>query len=122
MSNSDPSHSDSQTDDQTSEMTDEARAVIGRARRSFGMSLAILMLGFIAIAVALVYRSSQEQTLADRYALESLTVPAGAEIVSVVPADDLLAVTMRLEGETLVHLIAGESGELVREIPVSQGD
>ena len=46
-------------DPQSNELNPEARAIIGRARKSFMLSIGLLVLGFIAIGGALVYRSSQ---------------------------------------------------------------
>lgn len=101
------------------EMTPEARQIIGKARRSFGFSIAVLLLGFIAIVFALVYRSMRDSEPADmRYPLSQISVPAGAEVVSVVPGTDRLAVTYRAEGKTSVRLIDPQSGEIIQDLPV----
>jgi hypothetical protein len=102
------------------ELTPEARAIIGRARRSFLFSIGLLLVGFIAIGVALVYRASRDGAPpqgAD-YVIAALKVPDGAEIVSAVAADGQLTVTYRLGPMTSVRIYDGKSGEMIREIPV----
>lgn len=102
-------------------MTPEARAIIGRARRSFLFSIGLLIVGFIAIGGALVYRATQGEqpaaTGAD-YVIAALKVPAGAEIVAAVAADGQISVTYRVGAMTSVRIFNGRSGEMIREIPV----
>jgi len=112
--------SDPQTTTETQELSPEARTIIGRARKSFMFSIGLLIVGFIAIAGALVYRSSQTPsggTGAD-YVIAALKIPAGAEIISAVAADGQLTVTYRAGPMTSVRIFDGRSGELLREIPV----
>jgi hypothetical protein len=114
--------SDPKTSPSDQEMTPEARAIIGRARRSFLFSIGLLIVGFIAIAGALVYRSAQSgggaaASGAD-YVIASLNIPAGAEIISAVAADGQVTVTYRAGPMTSVRIFDGKTGEMVREIPV----
>jgi len=53
MSTPDPDEGDAP------KLTPEASAVISRARRSFLLSIGLLVVGFIIIGVALVYRSGR---------------------------------------------------------------
>lgn len=100
-------------------LTPEARQIIFKARRSFGLSLAILLLGFIAIVMALVYRSVRDTSGPDSaYAAPSISVPAGAEIVSVVPSAGMFAVTIKKDGAVTVELLDGKTGKLIRRIGV----
>lgn len=100
-------------------MTDETRQVIGSARRSFGFSMGILLIGFVAIVLVLVYRATKEEDgPAQRFTIEQIEVPAGAELISVSPQSTILAVTYRLGGQTMVQLIDGKTGETVREIAI----
>ncbi len=100
-------------------MTDEARAVIGKARRSFGFSMSILILGFMAIVLALVYRATKDRESADDlYVLESIVLPNGAEVISMIPVRDVIAVTYSVEGQTALRMISAETGEILKEIPV----
>jgi len=102
------------------ELTPEARAIIGRARRSFLFSIGLLIVGFIAIGGALVYRASQSGGGGggSEYVIAAMSVPAGAEIVSAVAADGAVTVTYRLGAMTSVRIFDGRSGDLLREIPV----
>ncbi|HHG90836.1 MAG TPA: hypothetical protein ENJ90_10220 [Devosia sp.] len=114
MSDKDPSN-----EDQTSEMTDEARVIIGRARRSFGFSMSILILGFMAIVLALVYRATKDrESAADLLALEEIALPASAEVRAMVPVNDVIAVTYLVDGQTVLRLVDGATGEMIREIVV----
>src|SRR5690606_14917976 len=80
------------SDTQPQELTPEARAIIARARKSFLFSIGLLIVGFLAIGAALIYRSVNlspaggSATGAD-YVIASLKIPTGAEVVSAVAAD-----------------------------------
>ncbi len=100
-------------------MTDEARMVIGKARRSFSFSMGILLLGFMAIVLALVYRATKDrESAAEPYGLEAIVIPNGAEVISLVPLRDVIAVTYSLEGQMALRMIDAETGEIIKEIPV----
>jgi len=103
-------------------LTPEARAIIGRARRSFLFSIGLLIVGFIAIGGALVYKSMQSSsapvsTGAD-YVIAALKIPAGAEVVSAVAADGKVTLTYKSGPMTVVRIFDGKTGEMIREIPV----
>ncbi len=100
-------------------MTDEAREVIGKARRSFGFSLSILILGFMAVVVAVVYRATRDQkSAADLVALEQIILPADVEVRAIVPVNDILAITLVENGRTVLRMLNGKTGELIRDVPV----
>ncbi|MFY8032089.1 MAG: hypothetical protein ACOVO5_09675 [Devosia sp.] len=114
--------SDPQKTEPAEELTPAARAILGRARKSFLFSIALLMVGFIAIGAAVVYRTSQSSedasAPAGEYVIASLAIPAGAEIVSAVAADGKLTVTYKAGAMTSVRIFDGKSGDMIREIPV----
>lgn len=83
--------------------------------------MGILMLGLLAVAGALVYRVSRTDEATDRYALEQIVVPQGAEVLAIVPDGSLLAVTYRLDGQTHFMLLNGSDGTVVEDIPVVEG-
>jgi Family of unknown function (DUF6476) len=106
-------------------LTPEARAIIGRARRSFLFSIGLLIVGFIVIGGALVYKSMQPSgptppavTSAADYALASVKVPAGAEVIAATAADGKLTVTYRNGQTTSIRIFDGRTGEMLREVPV----
>jgi hypothetical protein len=111
---------DPQKTPEAQELSPEARTIIGRARKSFLFSIGVLILGFIAIGGALVYRSVQERPppTGAGYIISSLRIPAGSEIISAVAADGQLTVTYRAGAMTSVRIFDGRTGEMVREIPV----
>ncbi|HQZ14006.1 MAG TPA: hypothetical protein PK286_14070 [Devosia sp.] len=102
------------------ELTPEARQVIARARKSFLFSVGLLLLGFIAIGGAIVYRSSQTPSgpSGANYVIAAMKIPAGAEVISAVAADGQLTVTYRAGSMTSVRIFDGKTGEMLREIPV----
>lgn len=90
--------------------------MLRRARRSFGVSVGILLLGFMAIAFALVYRVMRDAP--PPAVAETVSVPAGAEVVSALVADGTVNVTYVIDGETVLALYDGANGELVRRIGI----
>lgn len=114
--------SDPQKPEPAPELTPEARAIMGRARKSFLFSIGLLIVGFIAIGGALVYRASQTgdggSGQGSEYVIASLKIPAGAEIISAVAADGQLTITYRAGPMTSVRIFDGKSGDMIREIPV----
>jgi hypothetical protein len=104
-------------------MTPEAMAVIGRARKSFVFSIGLLIVGFIVIAGALVYRASRETgngpaATGATYTAAAVKIPQGAEIVSAVAADGQISVTYRNGSATSLRIFDGRTGAILREIPV----
>ena len=53
---------------------------MAKARRSFAISIGVLLLGFMAIGFALVYRAMRDTP--PPAVAESVALPAGAEVVS----------------------------------------
>lgn len=93
--------------------------MLAKARKSFFISIALLLLGLMAIGGAVVYRTSQGNGApAGDYVIASLKIPAGAEVVSAVAADGRVTVTYRLGAMSSVRIFDGKTGDMVREIPV----
>lgn len=93
--------------------------IIGKARRSFGVSMLILMCGFIAIAGALVYRVTRDGGgPAAKYSLSAIKLPAGAALISALPGSGMISVTYDIAGEKFVRFIDGKTGETLHEIAV----
>ena len=112
MSNTGPSETQEQEG-----ISPDAAAVIARARRSFAFSIGLLLLGFIAIALALVYRSGRgDETAQEAYSAGVLTLPANAEVVSAVPAEGMFAITYSVAGKTRLRMIDGTTGAVIRDI------
>lgn len=98
-------------------MTPEAREIIGKARRSFGFSIAILLLGFIAIVLALVYRSMRDGgEVSIPYVQTEIGLPADAQVVSVVPSQGLVTVVYTVSGKTMAKIVDGATGTVVNDI------
>jgi hypothetical protein len=101
-------------------MTPEARAIIGRARKSFVFSIGLLLVGFIAIGGALVYRASRDDGNASggAYSAAAVKIPHGAEVVSAVAAGGQISVTYRNGSAASLRVFDGKTGAIIREIPV----
>lgn len=97
-------------------MSPEAQAALAKARRSFRFSISILLLGFMAIALALVYRVMRDAP--PPAVAEAVTIPAGAEIVSAVVADGAINVTYTVNGITTLGLFDQATGELTRSVVI----
>ena len=103
-------------------MTPEARALIARARRSFLFSIGLLIVGLLAVGGVIVYKSTQSAPSAAPagadYALASVKVPAGAQVISAVAAGGQISVTYKNGATTSIRIFDGRTGEMVREVPV----
>ena len=111
------------SDPNSGELTPEARALIGRARRSFLFSIGLLIVGVLAIGGVIVYKSMQTTggtpaSSATDYSLAQVNGPAGAEVLSATAAGGTLTVTFRNGQTTSIRIFDGRSGEMLREVPV----
>jgi hypothetical protein len=110
---------------ETPELTPEAAAVIARARKSFIFTIGLLIVGFMVIAGALVYRATRDSggapataVDASAYAAPAVKVPAGATIVSAVAAGGEISVTYRNGSATNLRIFDGKTGAILREVPL----
>ena len=102
-------------------MSSAPRAIIARARKSFMLTMGLLVLGFIAIGAALIYRSANSGgggSSGAEYVIAALKIPSGAEVVSAVAADGKVTVTYKAGLMTSVRVFDGKTGEMIREIPI----
>ncbi len=92
--------------------------MFSKARRSFGISIGILLLGFMAIAFALVYRVMRDAP--PPAVAEIVSVPAGAEVISAVVSEGAINVTYSMNGVTTLALFDQASGELTRSVVIGE--
>jgi hypothetical protein len=110
---------DTAAETEAAPLSAEAKAIINRARRSFMVSIGLLLVGFIAIGGALVYRAARDDGgLATRYAVDKLRLPTGAEVMSSSVAEGLVTVTYRVGTAISLRVFDGKTGALAREIHV----
>lgn len=79
--------------------------------------MGILLLGFMAIGFALVYRvmrDSPPPALA-----ETVSLPAGADVVSALSVEGTVQVTYRAGGETMLAVFDAGSGALLRTVAIA---
>lgn len=92
--------------------------MFSKARRSFGISIGILLLGFMAIGFALVYRVMRDApppTVA-----EAVSLPEEAEVVSALVSEGAINVTYIVNGVTTLALFDQASGELTRSVVIGK--
>jgi len=99
-------------------LSPEALAMFGKARRSFGISIGILLLGFMAIGFALVYRVMRDAPPPELAA--AINLPLEAEVISAVVADGAINVTYRTGGIVSLAMYDPKTGELVRTIVIGK--
>ncbi|SMQ74564.1 hypothetical protein SAMN06295905_2312 [Devosia lucknowensis] len=78
--------------------------------------MGILLLGFMAIGVALVYRVMRDSP-PPAIAAE-VAVPEGAEILSALNTDGTIQVTFSAGGATMLNIYDAGTGELVRSVTI----
>jgi hypothetical protein len=98
-------------------LSPEAIALMRRARRSFAVAIGVLLLGFMAIGFALVYRVMRDAP--PKVVAEAVVLPAGAEVVSAVIAEGVVNVTYRSGSETVLVLFDNVTGEEVRRVVIA---
>jgi hypothetical protein len=91
---------------------------MAKARRSFAISIGVLLLGFMAIGFALVYRAMRDTP--PPALAESVALPQGAEVVSALVSDGAINVTYTVDGVTTLALFDQASGELTREVVLGE--
>jgi len=75
-----------------------------------------MLIGFIAVAAAIVYRVNRDGAPAAD--LTSIALPAGADVVSVVPSGNQLYVTYHLGSAQKVRVIDVTTGAAVKEMSI----
>lgn len=90
--------------------------MLGKARRSFGISIGILLLGFMAIGFALVYRVMRDSPPPTMAA--SVSIPGGAEVISAINVDGTVQVTYRAGGAVLLNIFDAGTGMLTRSVEI----
>ena len=91
---------------------------MAKARRSFAISIGVLLLGFMAIGFALVYRAMRDTP--PPAVAESVVLPAGASVVSALVSDGAINVTYTMGGVTTLALFDQATGELTREVVIGE--
>ena len=90
--------------------------MLGKARRSFAVSMGILLLGFMAIGFALVYRVMRDSP--PPAVAESVSIPVGAEVISALSTDGTIQVTFSTGGATMLNVFDAETGQLQRSVQI----
>lgn len=90
--------------------------MLGKARRSFAISMGILLLGFMAIGFALVYRVMRDSP--PPVVAEMVSIPAGSEVVSALNTDGTVQVTYRAGGAVMLAIFDAGTGALLRSIEI----
>ena len=78
--------------------------------------MGIMLLGFMAIGVAVVYRLMRDAP--PPAAAETVSVPADAEVVSALSVNGTIQVTYRVADTTTLAVFNAETGELVQSVAI----
>ena len=78
----------------------------------------MLLLGFMAIGFALVYRAMRDTP--PPAVAESVVLPAGAQVVSAVVSEGAINVTYTVGGVTTLALFDQASGVMTREVVIGE--
>ncbi len=78
--------------------------------------MGILLLGFMAIGVALVYRVMRDSP--PPAVAESVSIPTGAEVISALNTDGTIQVTFRAGGATMLNIYDAGTGALERSVQI----
>lgn len=86
-------------------------------------SIGLLVVGFMVIGGALVYRANRDSGSAPAdagaaYAAAAVKVPAGATVVSAIAAGGQISVTYRNGSATSLRIFDGKTGAILREVPI----
>lgn len=100
------------------DLSPEAQQVLAGARRSFGFSMLILLLGFVAVVGALVYRAYRSGEERVNFAT-NVAVPAGAQVISSAADGSRLLITYELDGQTTILWADSITGETLGETVLS---
>lgn len=92
--------------------------MFSKARRSFGISIGILLLGFMAIGFAIVYRVMRDAP--PPAVVESVMLERGAQVVSAVVSDGVINVTYTAGGWTVLALFDQGTGTFIRRVVLQQ--
>lgn len=90
--------------------------MLGKARRSFAVSIGIMLVGFMAIGVAIVYRVMRDApppTIA-----AEVSVPAGAEVISALTVNGTVQVTYRAGGAVMLSVFDSKTGALNQSLQI----
>ena len=91
---------------------------MAKARRSFAISIGVLLLGFMAIGFALVYRAMRDTP--PPALAESVMLPPGAEVVSALVSEGAINVTYTVDGVTTLALFDQATGEMTRAVVLGE--
>ena len=91
---------------------------MAKARRSFAISIGVLLLGFMAIGFALVYRAMRDTP--PPALAESVALPPGAEVVSALVSEGAINVTYTVDGVTTLALFDQATGEMTRAVVLGE--
>ena len=78
----------------------------------------MLLLGFMAIGFALVYRAMRDTPPPS--VAESVVLPVGAEVVSALVSDGAINVTYSVDGVTTLALFDQATGEMTRVVVLGE--
>jgi hypothetical protein len=113
---SDPEKSGNFNEASENELSPAAAAAIGKARRSAGFAMGIMLLGFMAVGLAIVYRVMRDAPPPS--VAETVILPSGADVISATSGDGAIQVTYRANGATALAIFDSRTGELRQTVVI----
>ncbi len=103
------------------DLSPDTLALLERAKKRFIFSMSLLFIGIAAVIFAVVMRSDGEpkndtQGSAANYSAGVLVVPSGAQILSTIPSEGMIAITYEIDKKTTLRLLDGTTGAVIRDI------
>ena len=93
--------------------------MMAKVRRRAAISMIIMLIGFMAIVLVVVYRLVLSGgDAAEQFQAASIALPAGAQVISAQAEGGLITVTYAAGDEQAIRIFNGETGEMVREIAI----
>lgn len=111
------SGSDLQDDDRP--LTPEQQQVLNRARLAFAITMGLIVVGFITIAGVVVYRVSRSAPPPpSTVAAQSVSLPSGANVISVTVGEGTIAATYSVGPSVQVRVFDAATGKLRHQFDV----
>ncbi len=104
------------------DLSPDTLALLERAKKRFIFSMSLLFIGIAAVIFAVVMRSSDNtqkdntQDLVNKYTAGVLVVPNGAQILSTIPSEGMIAITFEVDKKTTLRLLDGATGAVIKDI------
>jgi uncharacterized integral membrane protein len=111
------SSSNNDKSDNNEAISPDIEELIARAKKRFIFSISLFLIGITAVIFVVIMRAGEkEKSVEQNYTAGTIVAPSGAEILSAVPSEGMIAITYSLNGKVKLRLINGSTGAIIRDI------